>query len=57
MNFEGFNENIIFPNFEDFNNINSNEVFFSPSAYSPIQYNQNNNNNLFINQNTILIHI
>ena len=51
MNFEGFNENIIFPNFEDFNNINSNEVFFSPSAYSPIQYNQNNNNNLFINQN------
>ena len=51
MNFEGFNENIIFPNFEDFNNINSNEVFFTPSAYSPIQYNQNNNNNLFINQN------
>ena len=51
MNFEGFNENIIFPNFEDFNNINSNGVFFSPSAYSPIQYNQNNNNNLFINQN------
>ena len=51
MNFEGSNENIIFPNFEDFNNINSNEVFFSPSAYSPIQYNQNNNNNLFINQN------
>ena len=51
MNFEGFNENIIFPNFEDFNNINSNEVFFTSSAYSPIQYNQNNNNNLFINQN------
>jgi len=50
MNFENFNENLIFPNFEDFNNINSNEVFFSPSAYSHAQNNQNNNNNPFINQ-------
>ena len=43
------NENLIFPNLEEFNNFNSNEVFFSPSIYSPEQINQNNKN-IFPNQ-------
>ena len=40
------NGNVFLNNFDEFNNFNSNEVFFSPSAYSPLQLNQNNNNNI-----------
>ena len=52
MNFHELNENLFFPNFEEYNNFNSNEIFFSPSAYSPIQYNKNNynDNNPLFNQ-------
>ena len=51
-----FKENLIFPNFEEFNNFNSNEVFLSQSAFSPPgPYNPNNPNaqnnyNFLINQ-------
>ena len=40
------NRNVFLDNFDEFNNFNSNEVFFSQSAYSPMQLNQNNNNNI-----------
>ena len=45
MKLNEFEENLIFQNFPEFNNFNSNEVFFSPSAYSPVQLNQNQNGN------------
>ena len=54
MNSNESNEILIFPNFEDFNNFNSNEVFFSPTLYSSERLNQNNNN-LLVNQNNSII--
>ena len=56
MSMDIFKENLIFPNFEEFNNYNSNEVFLSQSAFSPPgPYNPNNPNaqnnyNFLINQ-------
>ena len=49
-----FKENLIIPNFDEFNNFNSNEVFLSQSAFSPGPYNPNNQNdcNFLINQGT-----
>ena len=54
MNSNESNEILMFPNFEDFNNFNSNEVFFSPTLYSSERLNQNNNN-LLVNQNNSII--
>ena len=54
MNSNESNENLKFPIFEDFNNFNSNEVFFTPTLYSSEQLNQNNNN-LLVNQNNSFI--
>ena len=45
MNMNELNENIFLDNYDEFNNFNSNEVFFSLSAYSPMQLNQYQNNN------------
>ena len=51
MKLNELEDNLFFQNFDEFNNFNSNEVFFSPSAYSPVQLNQNQNfNNPEINQ-------
>ena len=49
-----FKENLIIPNFDEFNNFNSNEIFLSQSAFSPGPYNPNNQNdcNFLINQGT-----
>ena len=49
-----FKENLIIPNFDEFNNFNSNEIFLSQSAFSPGPYNPNNQNdcNFLINQST-----
>ena len=54
MNSNESNDILIFPNFEDFNNFNSNEVFFTPTLYSSEQLNKNNNN-LLVNQNNSFI--
>ena len=45
MKLNELEDNLFFQNFDEFNNFNSNEVFFSPSAYSPVQLNQNQNYN------------
>ena len=50
MNMKEFNENFFLQNFDEFNNFNSNEVFFSPSFYNPNQPIQNNIDNPLINQ-------
>lgn len=52
MNMNELNDNMFIDNFDEFNNFNSNEVFFSPSAYSPVQINPYQNNNIpLVNQN------
>ena len=50
MNMNEFKEDLRFPFIAEFNNFNSNDVFFSPSVYYPAQYEPNNNNNLMMNK-------
>ena len=56
MNMNIFKENLIIPNFDEFNNFNSDEIFLSESAFSPGPYNPNNQNdcNFLINQGNLI---